>query len=58
MNYERYKAKESQWKKIYAPDKDFTHDSSMTLTLVIKPWFKVIAHPLIKDTLWEKYEQN
>lgn len=42
----------------YAPDKDFTHNSSMTLTLEIKPWFKETAHPFFKDTLWVKYEQN
>lgn len=34
-----------QEEKIYCQDKDFTDNSSMTMTLDLKNWFKVTAHP-------------
>lgn len=30
----------------------------MTLTLDLETWFKVIVHPLPKDTQWVKYEPD
>lgn len=30
----------------------------MTLTVDLKTWFKVIARPLPKGTLWVKYESD
>lgn len=36
----------------------FLYNSAMTLTLDLETWFKVIAHPLPKDTQWVKYEPD
>ena len=30
----------------------------MTLTLYLKTWFKVTAHPSTKGTLWMRYEPD
>lgn len=39
------------------PDKDFSYDSAMTLTLDLETWFQVTAQPLQKVILWVKYGQ-
>lgn len=42
----------------YALDKDFVYNSAMTLTVDLKTWFKVTAHPLPIGTLCMKYEPD
>lgn len=45
-------------KRIYDPDKDFSHISVMMLTFDLETSFNVTAHALLKSTLWVKFEPD
>lgn len=51
-----------QEEKIYCYDKDSTHNSSMTMILDLKIWFKVTAHPFpirhSVDEVWARLGQG
>uniref|UniRef100_K1RVG7 Uncharacterized protein n=1 Tax=Magallana gigas TaxID=29159 RepID=K1RVG7_MAGGI len=47
-----------QGQRRYAPEKDFSHNSSMTLTLDLETSFKVTTHSLPKGTLQVKNEPD
>lgn len=51
-------ARLDQGEIIYDLDKDFSHISSMTLTLDQESKLKVTEHLLSKDTLWVKYDPD
>mgnify|MGYP005954895797 CR=1 FL=1 len=36
----------------------FLYNSAMTLNLDLETWFKDYSHPLLKGTLWVKYEPD
>lgn len=43
---------------MHAPDKDFSNNFAMTFCFDLETWFNVTAHPLLKGTLWVKYERD
>lgn len=47
-----------QGERIYDLDKDFSHNSAMSLSLDLETWYKVTAYPLLKDSLWMKFEPD
>ena len=42
----------------YGPDTDFQYICTLTLTLEISPWVKIIIDPLVKDNKSVKYYSN
>lgn len=43
-------------KEYMRSDKDISDNTAMTLTFDVETWFKLIAQPLPKDTLYVKYK--
>lgn len=45
-----------QSERRYAPEKDFSFNTVLTFTLDLEIWFKVTAQPLLKSSVYLKYE--